>query len=44
MAAKPTKAELLTVEHHPVLGRIERWRMSDGTVQEFRFTPEFVPQ
>ena len=32
-----TKAELLTVEGHPEKGRIERWRMSDGTVKEFTF-------
>lgn len=30
-----TLEELLTVEGHPILGRIERWRMSDGTVERF---------
>ena len=34
-APKPEKVELLTVENHPVIGTIERWRMSDGTVQRF---------
>ena len=29
------KAELLTTEFHPILGRIERWRMSDGSVRTF---------
>jgi len=30
---KPEKVALLTVEFHPIEGRIERWRMSDGTVE-----------
>ena len=32
-APPPERVELLTVEAHPILGRTERWRMSDGTVQ-----------
>ena len=38
----PEKVELLTVEAHPTLGRLERWRMSDGTVKDFWFTLTFV--
>ena len=34
----PEKEELLTTEHHPITGTLERWRMSDGTV--WRFGPE----
>ena len=41
-ADEVVKVELLTVEAHPTIGRIERWRMSDGTVQTFEFTQEFV--
>ena len=40
----PEKVALLTVEHHPTRGRLARWRMSDGSVQEFWFTPAFVPK
>ena len=36
------KVELLTVEAHPTIGRIERWRMSNGTVQSFEFRMEYV--
>lgn len=36
------KVELLTVEAHPIIGRIERWRMSDGTVQSFEFEQVYV--
>ena len=32
-AEKPDRVELLTVEAHPILGRMERWRLSDGTVE-----------
>ena len=41
---EPVKEELLTVEGHPVFGRIERWRMSDGTVKEIHLTQTFVEQ
>ena len=34
-AKTPVKVELLTSEHHPTLGTLERWRMSDGTVGRF---------
>ena len=34
-AKKVTKVELLTTEFHPITGRLERWRMSDGSIQEF---------
>lgn len=39
------KAELLTTEHHPILGTLERWRMADGTVKSFyiKVTTEAVP-
>ena len=36
------KAELLTVEAHPTMGRIERWRMSDGSVVTITLQQEFV--
>lgn len=38
----PTRVELLTVEAHPIIGRIERWRMSDGTVQAVALEQQFV--
>ena len=41
-APEVTKVELLTVEAHPTLGRLERWRMSDGSVKDIWFTPTFV--
>ena len=31
----PVRVELLTTEFHPIDGRTERWRMSDGSVQAF---------
>ena len=40
--AAPEKVELLTVENHPTEGQRQRWRMSDGTVQDFHFTPTLV--
>lgn len=36
------KAELLTVEAHPTMGRIERWRMSDGSVISITLEMEWV--
>ena len=36
------RVELLTVEAHPIIGRIERWRMSDGTVQTVTLKQVFV--
>ena len=41
---KAEKVELLTTENHPTLGVCQRWRMSDGTVKDFWFTPELVAQ
>ena len=41
-APEVTKVELLTVEAHPIIGRIERWRMSDGSVKTIEFRQEFV--
>lgn len=38
----PERVELLTVEAHPTIGRIERWRMSDGTVQTVTLKQVFV--
>lgn len=38
----PAKVELLTVEAHPTIGRIERWRMSDGSVRVIELIQEFV--
>ena len=34
-AKGPARVELLTSEHHPTLGTLERWRMSDGSVGRF---------
>lgn len=36
------KAELLTVEAHPTIGRIERWRLSDGSVKAITLRQEYV--
>ena len=34
-AKSPERVELLTSEHHPTLGTLERWRMSDGSIGRF---------
>ena len=39
---EPTRVQLLSVEHHPIDGRKERWQMSDGSVLDVLLTPEFV--
>ena len=36
------RVELLTVEGHPTIGRIERWRLSDGTVETVTLKQVFV--
>ena len=38
----PERVELLTTEFHPTDGRIQRWRMSDGTVITVKSDPVFV--
>lgn len=39
---KVEKAELLTVEAHPTIGRIERWRMTDGSIVTVELSLEYV--